>query len=230
MDILLKKKWVGALLLIITCFYMSFDISRTFNDLYQYIAPTLKQEVGYFLPISIEDGVIVEPKNKIIQKQYGDKNKITVELNTETEELDVNNLNDGFYVTKNNLYIVNKAKNKERVQSLENFPNIKINEEIFSSALVSFEQYAYKTILVGGGILFLLWGFLSISFTSAIASIFIPERWNFKFRNILRVNTLMFVVYLIVNFGLLIDFSWLWLLVVSVITTVVYAKTQAVKE
>lgn len=231
MNTLLNKKWIGALLLVLTCVYLSFDLSRSFTELYKLVEPVVKKEIGYFLPISIEDGAVVEPKNAVVQKQYGEEKKFTVEINTEVEELDAQKLESGVYLTKNNLYVINKAGEQNKIEtiSLEKFPNIKIDEEMASEALIAFEQYAYKVLLIGAVIVFLFWGFLSISVTSVIASIFVPERWGFKFRNILRVNTLMFILYLLINFVLLFDFAWLWLMVISIITTIVCAKTQVVK-
>ena len=103
--IILRQKWLGFAAVILISLILAVYTSNSLNTAYEAAEPTISQEIGYFLPVTIKNGEIVSPRNALIERSYGPaQNQYKVVLNTEVEDLNISDLSSGIYVTRNKFY------------------------------------------------------------------------------------------------------------------------------
>lgn len=112
----LTKKWLGPVCLFVyvlgISLFLTFQISPALKEVF----PKITQEADAFLPITIQNGEIVEPADTVINKSYSsDGKKFNITLDTRTEKLDLNALPDsGIYFSRKCVYIVSDEETKVR--------------------------------------------------------------------------------------------------------------------
>ena len=193
-EILLDKKWIGAGVLVI----YSLLVAVFFTDLgvkfVNNAAPVIEREIDEFLPVTVSEGEITAPKDAYISKVYGSgRNEGRVVLDTRIDEFETSALKDkGVYISRKYIYAVSGEKTE--IRSLATFPNMTIDEEVMSSLFKIIRERA------GAYIFFTLFVCFLVFFACAIGLYTLVMYWPLKalyhndFRQVLRINTLAYIV------------------------------------
>ena len=187
---ILRQKWLGFCAVIFVSLLMALYLAKSATNAFETASPYIAKEVEYFLPITIENGEIISPKNTVIERNY---EGYKVVLNTEVEDLNISDLQTGIYVTKNKFYSYDAKKGEVKIQSLQKVPNTVLTPADFKTLLNKNDDYIKPVLLF---VFFFL-----ISFFIGISSLFyaIILHWLFKrlygadFALTLRVSTLAYL-------------------------------------
>ena len=190
--IILRQKWLGFMAVILISLILAVYTSNSLNTAYEAVEPTISQEIGYFLPVTIKNGEIVSPRNALIERSYGPaQNQYKVVLNTEVEDLNISDLSSGIYVTRN--------KGEVKIQSLAKMPDMELTTTKVKDFLSMFGEYLKPVTM------FIIFVFLAIYIGLAVLAYSIVMHWLFKrlynadFALTLRVNTLTYLVLLCIS-------------------------------
>ncbi len=234
-EFLLTKKWIGALVFVIFCAGYSLYMSTAVNKVVTDFMPVVKASAVDFLPITIEDGMIVKPENTLIEKTYGDEGEqLKVVLDTRTEEFEPANLTEsGIYISRSAVYSVNSAKNEMRINSLRDVPNMVIDEDVLNTVISTAEQYIYPTVF---GILvsfFMIWGLIVMGIYSLVLHWIMSAAYKAPYRQTLRLTVYSYVVFSFIGMFVKISSPFMLGFVFALIVNLVVAsslKKQTVAE
>ena len=115
----LTKKWLAPIVLFAYVLTLSLFLVNKITPSLKELLPVVIQESDAFLPITIQNGEIVEPVNTVINKSYSNNGEtFNITLDTRTEKLDLNSLsNEGIYLSKKCIYMVSKEETRVRCLS-----------------------------------------------------------------------------------------------------------------
>lgn len=192
-DILLGKKWAGAIALavytiIVAIFFTNMGVKFILQN-----APVVEKEVNVFLPVTIAGGEITAPQNTIISRTYGSGNDIlNVVLDTSTDEIETSVLKDkGLYISRKYIYAV--SENKTEIHDFKNVPDILIDSEVLHdfSELVQSRAgiYIFVFMLVAFGV----WATIAIWIYSFIMQWALKSIFHNDFALTLRINTFAYI-------------------------------------
>lgn len=109
----LQKKWLGPVIVLLWTVAASLVFSYQVTPVLHKLLSIVTEEAGTFLPITYQNGEVVQPANTIISKTYplGNDKTFNVVLDTRTDTLDINELPGvGYYVSKKCIYAVTSQK------------------------------------------------------------------------------------------------------------------------
>ena len=193
-EILLNRKWIGAAALMVYSLIVAFLFTNFIVDAVKKTAPIVQQELADFLPITISDGEIVEPKERIISKTYGSgKDERKIVLDTNVEEFITSDLKDkGLFISRKYIYVVSDSRTE--VRDLKNIPNMTIDREVLQEIAETAETKA--GIYIFFGIFVAFWavaaaviGLYTLAMHWALTGVF-----HNQFAQTLRINTFAYIV------------------------------------
>ena len=217
---LLNTKWLGTICVVAVAFIFSFLASNYASTAIRAFMPTFVTEASQFLPITVEKGTIVEPKDTQIKKNYGTADSpFVVMLDTNADELTSADLTaQGLYISRKFIYGV--KSDKTEVWGLDKLSDMTINQELLQQGAEWVEQksggYAFAILFIS----ILLYIPFAILLYAAVIQLIIGMALKVGFGRTLRVTTLgylaLFVIGaftvsigIIVTFILLLGANWL---------------------
>lgn len=206
-DLVLKKGGIGFLVVLLVSLAASVYYTGKAKIVVSNILPVFQQEVRDFLPITIENGEIVAPKDTVISKDYDNGNGKVV-LDTRADEFEPSALKvTGIYISKKYIYSYNNQKIE--IRSLKDFPNIVIDEDMVATGVEYADKHAGKFIFFT----LLLGSIIGISVVVLISTILMhwlmAILFKVGFSYTLRVNTLTYCVLFLLNTFASVSFSFL---------------------
>ena len=197
----LTKKWLGPLFLFVYVLVTSLFLVHQITPQLKAIFPVITQEAGAFLPITIQNGEVVQPENALISKTYTlQDGTFNVVLDTRTEKLDLNTLSpNSIYFSRKCVYIVSPEETKERCFPESSSEPIVITEEMVKNLMDNLGEHV-DTFLTGVLIISLFLGFyFVILFYTIILHWIIALLARTSFGQTLFINTLLYILYNLVE-------------------------------
>lgn len=191
----LKKKGIGLIFALLVAAIIAALSARAVKDVYHAIQPVVLQQAEGFLPIIIENGKIVEPKDGLVEKTFtADGDSYRVVLNTQVDEFDVSMLDNGIYVSRSNVYSINKNKGEIRIQSLENMPNMAITVASLKQFFASANVYIFPLCFIILFVVFLVVWYLTVALYTLIMFWIFDKLFHCSFGQTFRINLLTYLV------------------------------------
>lgn len=193
-EFLLGKKWFGAMALAIYALAVSYWATGFSVNIIRQTMPQVEQELAAFLPVVIEKGEVVIPKDTIISKVYGQGNNArNIVLNTRVDELETSELNGkGVYLSRKYLYIVSDIKTE--VHPVNKLPDMVIDAETLHDAAQIVQDKAGGYIFAGVFLFLLIFSAAAIGLYSLAMHWALSGMFNITFNQTLRINTLSYIV------------------------------------
>lgn len=192
-EILLNKKWVGAAVLLLYVLAVSAFFTNFGVKFVKQAAPMVERELVDFLPITIADGEIIEPKDTVITKTFGqgnDENKVV--LDTRVDEFETSELkNKGLYVSRKYIYLVSNLKTE--IRDMKEFPNMVIDEEVLHDVADLLTEKAGKYIFLGVFIMFWIFAAAAIGLYTLAMHWALAGLFHNPFAQTLRINTFAYI-------------------------------------
>lgn len=195
--LLLETKWVGALAVILFALVVSYYVSGWASTFIKQVRPTVVAELSEFLPITLENGEIVNPQGAYIRKTYGktygpQNMPINIVLDTRSDSLSSDEIREqGLYVSRKYIYAVSKQKTE--IRSFEDMPNATIDRQLLEAGADWLEQnagiYIFGTLFLS---LALIMALASLIY-AALIQLLIGKMIKVNFARTLRVTTLGYV-------------------------------------
>lgn len=195
---ILTKHWLGPIAVFAYTLCVSLYIVIGYiNPFITEIMPSIQEEAKSFLPITIENGEITQPKDVVIKKKYTFKDgDLIINLDTRTDTLDINKLTEvGFYISKKCMYMISDEKSQMRCfDPAVNQEPITINEDQLNQFISFFDTY-FNSILVIFLMLFLYIGFyIVILFFTLISHWIVALLSKTTFGQTLFINTFLYIL------------------------------------
>ena len=213
-DFLLKTKFLGVALVLIYALVLASLATPTINNLIRTSVPQAAQEIKYFLPITIENGVIVSPENTVLEREFdANGQKVRIVLDTRVDEFAATNLTEtGIFISKKYLYAISPQKTE--IRSLSQMPNMIIDDEVV-------DQFADQLgLLIFVSVAILLYTLLLAWPMAAWAKV--------SFAQTLRVTTVAYVLLAAVSYVLSFNFSIIATLVILAVSNVAVVKSAQI--
>ena len=220
---LLNTKWLGTICVVVVSLVIALMAgSYTINAL-KTIMPTVVTETADFLPITIENGAIVEPKDTVISKSYGKgNNTFSVVLDTRTDELSAADITTpGVYASRKFIYGV--KSDRTEVRSLSEVSNITIDQEMMQSGADWIENHSGGYIYVTMFLSLLAYICFAILIYAALVQLFLGMALKVGFGRTLRVTTLGYLALFIIG-AFAIPTGFIVTLVLLLLTNYLVAK------
>lgn len=190
-QIILRQKWLGFMAAVLLSLFLAVRTASQLSDVYVAIEPSIGHEAEYFLPITIENGKIVSPRDAFIERVYG---KYRLVLNTKVDDLDVSNLSSGIYVTRNKLYSYDDTKGEVKIQSLEKIPNASLTIGDVKEFLSKVGGYIKPVTIISVFFGLLIWIGIAVSLYTLVTHWLFKRLYKADYALTLRVNTLIYLV------------------------------------
>lgn len=192
-EFLLNKKYVGLFVALIYVLILSVRSTNFTIEALHEVAPIVSQEADYFLPITLKNGEIVEPQNKIISRSYGANNRVfNVVLNTQLDEFPSTYLEyEGIYLSRKYLYAVSAQKTE--VRKLDDMPDFYVDSERFKAGVQLLEEKADKFLFFGMLAMAIIFVSIAVLFYTLVIHWLMSLIYQAKFSQTLRINTLAYV-------------------------------------
>ena len=190
---LLETKWLGALVIVLFALVVSYFVSSRSSEFLKQIMPTVVSETSEFLPITIENGVIVEPQNAYISKNYGSETKpIRIVLDTRVDSLNAEDIKEnGLYISRKYFYGITSQKTE--IRDFADMPNMTFDRQGLEQGAQWVEQksagYIFGTLFVVLAVYMMLASLLY----AALIHLLIGKMMKMEFASTLRVTTLGYV-------------------------------------
>lgn len=196
---LLNTKWLGTICVVVVSLLIAFMASSYTVNALKTIMPTVVTESADFLPITIENGTIVEPKDTLISKSYGsDNNSFSVVLDTRTDELSAADITTpGVYASRKFIYGV--KSDRTEVRSLSEVSNITIDQEMMQSGAEWVENHSGGYIFVVLFLSLLIYICFAILLYAALAHLLVGMAMKVSFGRTLRVTTLGYLALFLIG-------------------------------
>lgn len=192
----LETRWIGLLAVLAFALVVARLATNAANAFVKENVPDLAAEARNFLPISIENGTIVEPAEALISKTYSDEegeNSFYVVLNTQVDEASLNDLSgNGLYVTRKAVYVVSPEKTECR--SLDMLPDMTVDGEKLDSLLSWLEKHLGKYLFVGIAVALFFFVSSAILLYSALAHLLVGMHFPVRFSRTLRITLWTYLV------------------------------------
>lgn len=229
---LLETKWVGLLIAVVFALIVAVIASNQAATFVKVASPYVATEAQEFLPVTLENGTIVEPKDTVIRKTYaaGSSGSFEVVLNTQVDELRTDDIKTpGLYFSRKAMYAVSSQKTE--IRSLSDLPDMTIDSEMFEAGVKWLEanvnKYLFLAIFVG------LLGFFAVAVLlySALSQLLLGKLISSDFSRTLRITTLSYIAltaiawFLSVPIGIIVKFV-LILLANYGVNRVCYPKSE----
>ncbi len=199
---LLEKYWIGFVCLAFVALLSGIIYGMTLTKAYQTYAPQFIQETKHFLPIVIQNGEIISPKNTVIKKSYTFKDSnesLDVVLDTQVNEFQSSLApNGGIYITKKCIYSINKSE--IRAQCFNDIIDKLVIDEVFLteiSALIS--KYLWVGVFLILPIILLVSFYIALLFYSLIIKLVLSIWTKCLFKQVLLINSLLYSVFEILS-------------------------------
>lgn len=190
---LFETRWVGVALAVVFSLIVAW-ITTTKTALFvKTVTPYVAEEAQAFLPVTIENGTIVDPAGTVVTKEYvfGDTT-IKVVLNTETDTLTSDDIKDtGFYFSRKYMYGVSSQKTE--IRSLEDIPNMTIDQEMFEQGSKWLADHVGGYLFVSVFLLLLAYIGIAVLIYAGLTYLLLVKAGNNNFLLTLRVATLGFL-------------------------------------
>ncbi len=198
---LLDTKWIGVGLAVLFSLTIAWITTSKTSLFVKTVTPYIAEEAQAFLPITIEDGAIIEPKDTVISKEYNLNNKtIYVILNTEVDELSADEIkNSGLYFSRKYMYGVTPQKTE--IRSLQDLPNITVDSEMFNDGVKWLETHVDGYLFAVIFIMMLAWIGFAVLIYAALSQLLLGRVISSAFTRTLRITTLGYLVLLIIELG-----------------------------
>lgn len=196
---LLNTKWLGTICVVVVSLIIAFMASSYTVSALKTIMPTVVTESADFLPITVENGAIVAPKDTLISKTYGEgDNVFSVVLDTRTDELSAADItNQGVYVSRKFIYGV--KSDKTEVRSLSQVSNITLDQEMLQQGAEWTEKHSGGYIFAAIFLSLLIYISLAILIYAALVQLFLGLAMKVGFGRTLRVTTLGYLALFIIG-------------------------------
>lgn len=198
MESFLKKKWIGPIVLLLYSLGLALFISGQITPYLRKAVPIINQEASVFLPITIQNGEIVQPSNKLIQRTYTIEDEtFNLVLDTRTDTLDINTLpGEGLYISKKCSYFVSSNERKmECFDSAQTSEALTITKDNIESILSIVDKYSGIYLTVFLFIIFFVFFYIAILLYTVIMHWFIALLFKTSFWQTLYINTLAYVLW-----------------------------------
>ncbi len=201
---LLEQKWVGVGIVVIVSLLVAWISTSKTVKFVQAVSPYISEEAQAFLPITFENGVITEPQNAVITKEYNygynNEKVVKVVLNTAVDELNSNDIKDsGVYFSRKYMYAVSPQKTE--IRTFEDFPNMTVDQETFDSGIKWLETKVSGYLFVIIFFMMLIWIGLASAVYAAISQLLLGKVVPSAFARTLRITTIGYVVLFIIELG-----------------------------
>lgn len=192
--LLLETRWLGLLAVLAFAAALAGLATKVASQFVKDVAPDVSAEARNFLPITLENGEVVEPANALIQKKYGDEDgAFDVVLNTQVDELGVEDIQTpGVYVSRKLVYVVSNEKTELR--SLGAVPDFRLDEDKLDAALQWLDGKLNVALFL---VVFLaLFVFVSVAILlySALAQLLVGKRFGADYSRTLRITVWIYLV------------------------------------
>lgn len=195
-NFLLNNKWVGFVSLLVYALIASAVVSKYGVEIVKQYTPMVVQEAEQFLPITLQEGEIIEPQNKIINQTYGDEKngvKFNVVLDTTRDEFEATSLTEqGIYVSKKYMYGVSGQKTE--IRSLSDFPNGTLDKEKLDAGADLFVKNTQKYMFPIYAIIALVSAMIAVLIYTVLMHWLMAIMFKVKFGFTLRINTLVYAI------------------------------------
>lgn len=193
-DILLNRKWAGAIILAVYSLIVAAFFTNISSDFIKQAVPVVEQEIEGFLPITISNQEIVAPQNTIISRTYGtDYNVRKVVLDTRADEFETSALKDkGLYVSRKYVYFVSEGKTE--IHDFKNIPDMTIDAEVLHSAMEYMQEKSSGYIFFGISVFFFMFAAMAIGLYSLAMHWALSGIFHNTLRQTLRINTFAYII------------------------------------
>jgi len=193
-NFLIERKWVGFGLVVLFSLLIAWVTTTKTSLFLRTITPYVAQEAQSFLPVTIENGTIVEPKDTVISKEYVLRGKnISVVLNTEADELNTDEIkNSGIYFSRKFMYMVTPQKTE--IRDLNEFENMTLDQESLDETAKWLEAKSESYLFVSIFIMLLSFFGLAILFYAALTQLLLGKVVNTDFYRTVRITTLAYLI------------------------------------
>ncbi|MBQ4471771.1 MAG: hypothetical protein II942_00780 [Alphaproteobacteria bacterium] len=206
----LQKKWIGLVIVVLYAIFTAFFASKQLVPVLQELYPQLAQEAEPFLPITVTDGVITDPQNKVVTKTYeiDEENTFTITLDTRVEELgSLATTGPGMYITKKCVYAVTEAKTT--TQCFEAGTTYTITMEDINELVGKLGNWTIKYLfwfLVVGLFVFM---YVIILLYTILMHWLLAITFKVPFSQTLFINTLMYILLCVIVWFVQFDIKFL---------------------
>lgn len=221
-DILLHKKWVGAIALVISALVFATCIMKRGEDLVQRIMPVVETQAAQFLPVRIAGGKIVEPRDAYIKRVfYEEAGGLNVVLDTRSDELQSSELKDsGVYFSRKFMYAVTPRKTE--IRSLADLPDVKIDEQSLHEVSELIQEKSGSWIFNAALVYILCAAVFCIGLFSLLMNWLLEMMFHNTMRQTIRINTWVYIVqFAVVLFGGIFIGFWSLLLIMFAVNCAV---------
>ncbi len=190
LNYVVNGKGIGGKFMLILAVVLSFFYSVTVYRAGTILVPMAQDAADQILPIKIENGEVTTPENtrKTVYMQFGSpKDVLPITIDTRTDTLKTGNLRRGIYLSKKNLYVVNK--NEVRIQELSG--DVDLQPGDYRGAFKSAVNWTVGIFFVVAlGMLFLMYLILAIFYTfcAQILGAIMSKKFDFDLR--MRLSTI----------------------------------------
>ncbi|MBQ8672309.1 MAG: DUF1189 family protein [Alphaproteobacteria bacterium] len=193
-NFLLNKKFIGAIAVFVYVICASIYFSQIMSDAIVQYSPVVAKEMEAFLPITIANGEIVEPKDTVIKRSYGNAtDAFDVVLDTRVDEFDASSLkNQGLYVSRKYIYGVQKLKTE--IRSLSELGDGTLDREKLNDFLQFLNANAGRYIFVISCGILLVFSICAILLYTIVMHWLMAMLFKIGFARTLRINSLAYVV------------------------------------
>lgn len=192
--LLLETRWLGLLAVLAFAVVLAGLATKVASQFVKEVAPDVSAEARNFLPITLENGEVVEPADALIRKTYGGEDgAFDVVLNTQVAELGVEDIQTpGVYVSRKVVYVVSQEKTELR--SLEAVPDFRLDEDKLDAARQWLDGKLGVALFL---VIFLaLFVFVSVAILlySALAQLLVGKRFGADYSRTLRITVWTYLV------------------------------------
>ena len=163
--------------------------------------PYAQQVADQLLPIKVIGGQIVEPEDtyKVVHIRYSDDDNfypVPIVLDTTSDVLDINLLEQGVYITKSFLYLINE--NEARTYKLDG--DFELEQKDYTDAFTSFINWtAFSVAIFVFAGLFVFYFLMTLLYSAVAAIIAALTKVNLDFNKKMRLSMVAFVTTLILS-------------------------------
>ena len=228
----LDKKWIGPIIVLLYALVCSLFFTYNYTPNLKEFIIKANKEIQNFLPITVHNGEITEPKDTIITKTFSDKNEsFTITLNTKSDTLDILTLPDGIYISKKCVYTIVGTKKEVQcfVPSYPPEPTVITSESIqkITSNINTFINFflAGTIIIIAYIIMYII-----ILFYTALIHWIIALFYKTHFSQTLFINTLICALLTLFETTKLLKFNFFITITLCIVINFIISKNVNEKK
>lgn len=190
---LLETKGIGALAVVLYALIISYYASDWSAKFLKQIMPTVVAETSDFLPITLENGTIVEPQNAYISKTYGTETKpIYIVLDTRADSFSTDDIKEnGLYISRKHLYGITSQKTE--IRDFEGMPDMTFDRQLLDDGAQWIEQKSAGYIFGSLFVVLTIYMLSAALLYAALIYLLIGKTLKMEFLQTLRVTALGYV-------------------------------------